>query len=95
MKGVRSYTASHAAGALSLPSLFVVQYLASHAKDSGGIPCATGPVSYRVPTVMENPGKICFPGKSWKTCKKLKVTEKKFKSQKILPTNFLKIIPLF
>ena len=28
--------------------------------------------------VMENPGKMNFPGKSWKTCKKLKVMEKKF-----------------
>ena len=32
--------------------------------------------SSRVPTVMENPGKINFPGKSWKIDKNSKVMEK-------------------
>ena len=39
--------------------------------------CLVGPL-----TIIEKPVKINFPGKSWKTCKKLKVMEKKLKAVK-------------
>ena len=42
---------------------------------------------------MENPGKINFPGKSWKICEKLKVMEKKLNGSSNFP-NKLKIVPL-
>ena len=49
----------------------------------------------RVPTVMENPGKINFPEKVMKNLQKVKSRGKKFRSQKILPKDFLQITPLF
>ena len=44
---------------------------------------------FTVPTVMENPGKINFPGKSGEICEKLEVVEKIKKFLKFCERIFL------